>query len=189
MAKRKTKNLRGPKSPLEVAANDSVTSETKSQHDYRMTRYAERDFEGGVSLDGIRLERLACVKALEGLARTHPKRKTPFLEQYHLMAANAYHADLLATEGSRSHAFRERIDSLSHAEGALAYQMDVIQKLGRVERELGADQKSTLDRILIQMPESTMTQIWPDRTHRNKARDLIKAALHNLAILYGLARG
>ena len=188
MAKRKTKNLRGPKSPLELAANDSVTPEAKVQHDYRLTRYAERDFEGGVSLDGIRLERIACVKALEGLARAHPKRKTPFLEQYHLMAANAYHADLLATEGSRSHAFRERIDASSSSEGGLAHRMDVMQKLGHVEAELGAKKKAILDRILVQLPDNTMTQIWPDRTHRNKARDLIKSALHDLAILYGLAR-
>ena len=187
MAKRKNKNLPKHKSPLELAANDSVSHQARLRHEYRMAKFAERDRQGGVGLNGMRLERLACVKALEGLARSHPKRKSPFLEPYHLMAANAYHADLLAIEGRSSHAFKERIDTMHKTESGLTHRLDVLQKIGKVDRELGEDAHLILKRILVDRPDDTLAQIWPNRTDQNKARDLIKSGLCQLAVIYGLA--
>ncbi len=175
-------------SPLETAARESVTAEAKKQNAFKLARFAERDFDGGVSLNSMRLERLACCKALEGLAKKHPKRKTPFLESYHLMAANAYHADCLAIEGHRDTTIRERVDISSKAEGGLAHRMDAMQKLARIKREMDANQKAAIDRVVVTSPDQSMAQIWPERAARNRARVLIKQGLHQLAILYGLVK-
>lgn len=188
MAKRKSKQVPQIRSPLEVAARQSVTDQAQDQYAYSLRHFAERDFEGGVGLNGMRLERLACVKALEGLARSHPKRKFGFLEAYHLMAANAYHADLLALQGHRSSAYKERIDVSSKSEAGLAHRMDVSQKLSRIDQLLSPEDKAVLNRIIIDLPDFTVAQIWPNRTARNKARDHIKSGLHQLAIIYGLIK-
>ena len=175
-------------SPLVRDAEASVTKETRARQSYRLTRYGQKDFDGGVSLMGIRLERLACVKALEGLARKHPKRKAPFLQAYHLMAANAYHADLLAAEGHRNTAFRERVDTPAASDAGLTYRLDVSQKLTQISRRLQAEHADVLRRVISQYPDNSMTEIWPDRSARNKARENLKEALHQLALIYGLAK-
>ncbi len=188
MAKRKVRNMPKARSPLEVAARESVTRETGARHDYVLSYFAERDFEGGVSLNGIRLERRACVKALEGLARKHPKRKKPFLEGYHITAANMYHGDLMAMEGHRDHSYRERIDVSSSSEGGLAHRLDVTARLQRLILVLGQADTAIINRVIVDRPDSSMAEIWPDRTDRNKARDRIKEALTKLAIHYGLVK-
>lgn len=143
-------------------------------------------FEGGVSLNGMRLERLACVKALEGLARKHPKRKTVFLENYHLMAASAYQGDLLAMEGHRNSAYRERIDVSSSGDGGLVRRLDAAERLTYIKSKLPKEELTALDVIITKMPENSMAEIWPGRTDRNKARDYLKGGLHKLAVIYGL---
>lgn len=192
MAKRRKKRaaqkVPKSKSPLEQIARDSVTSETRHRNAYKMVRFAEKDFEGGVSLNGMRLERLACVKALEGLARKHPKRKTLFLQAYHLMAATQYHGDILAAQGHRDGTYRERIDVSSRSEGGLSQRLDVSRRLLRAAEALEPEELACLNAIIRDKPEATMVDLWPNRTQRNTARELIKSGLHELAVFYGIAR-
>ncbi len=192
MARRRKKGpspkLAKARSPLEQIAKDSLTPEARERHAYRLTRFAEKDFEGGVSLNGMRLERLACVKALEGLARKHPKRKTVLLQAYHLMAASQYHGDLLAAQGQSSSTFRERIDVSSRSEGGLTTRLDVSRRLLRAAERLEPEELACLNRVISDRPENTMAEIWPNRTERNTARELIKSGLHELAVFYGLVK-
>ena len=188
MARRKNKSVPHTPSPLEQIARESITPEAASRQAYRLTRFAEKDFEGGVSLNGMRLERLACVKALEGLARKHPKRKTLFLQAYHLMAASEYHGDILAAQGHRSNAFRERIDISARSEGGLGRRLDVSRRLLRAAEVLEPEELACLNKIIRDCPEESMADLWPNRTARNTARELIKSGLHELAVFYGIVR-
>ncbi len=197
MAKRKKKSAaravpqsRSPqsRSPLEQLARDSITEQARDRHSYQMVRFAEKDFEGGVSLNGMRLERLACVKALEGLARKHPKRKTLFLQAYHLMAASRYHGDVQAAQGHRSSTFRERIDVSASREGGLTRRLDVSRRLLRTAEALEPEELAVLNRVIRDRPDESMADIWPNRTERNTARELIKSGLHELAVFYGIVR-
>lgn len=176
------------RSPLEQLAQDSVTAETRARQSYRLVRFAEKDFEGGVSLNGMRLERLACVKALEGLARKHPKRKSVFLEAYHLMAASEYHRDILAAQGHRDNSYRERIDVSSRSEGGLTQRLDVSRRLLRAAEVLEPEELACLNRIIRDKPDSTMSELWHNRSERNTARELIRSGLHELAVFYGLVK-
>ena len=188
MARKKRKGAPPSKSPLEVLARQSITPETGARQAYILTRFAEKDFEGGVSLNGMRLERLACVKALEGLARKHPKRKTLFLQAYHLLAASQYHSDIFASRGHRSHVFRERIDVSSRSEAGLSRRLDVSRRLLRAAEVLEPEELACINRIIRDMPDSSMADIWSNRTERNTARELIKSGLHELAVFYGIVR-
>ena len=184
----RARTLPASRSPLQQMARESITPEARERNHYKYVSFAEKDFEGGVSLNGVRLERLACVRALEGLARKHPKRKSLFLQPYHLMAANQYHGDILAAQGHRSHAFRERIDVSSRSEGGLSSRLDVSRRLLRAAEILEPEELACLNRIMRDNPDNTMAEIWPNRTQRNTARELIKSGLHELAVLYGLSR-
>lgn len=186
--KRAAQKLPKSRSPLEQIARDSITAETRARQSYRLVRFAEKDFEGGVSLNGMRLERLACVKALEGLARKHPKRKSVFLEAYHLMAASQYHGDILAAQGNRDNSYRERIDVSSRSEGGLTRRLDVSRRLLRAAEVLEPEELAFLNRVIRDKPDSTMAELWPNRTERNTARELIKSGLHELAVFYGLVK-
>ena len=192
MAKRRKKTaarkLAASRSPLEQIARDSVTAETRAQQVYRLVKFAEKDFEGGVSLNGMRLERLACVKALEGLARKHPKRKSIFLESFHLLAASQYHGDLLSAQGHRDNSYRERIDVSSRSEGGLSARLDVSRRLLRAAEVLEPEELSCINRILRDRPDNSMAELWRNRTERNSARELIKSGLHELAVFYGIVR-
>lgn len=191
MAKRKRKGAKPvPKSrsPLEQLARDSITPETDKRNGYKLVHFAEKDFDGGVSLNGMRLERLACVKALEGLARKHPKRKTLFLQAYHLMAASQYHGDLQAVQGQRSNTYRERIDVSSRSEGGLTRRLDVSRRLLRAAEVLEPEELACINTVVRDRPDESMADIWPNRTQRNTSRELIKSGLHELAVFYGLAR-
>lgn len=192
MAKRRKKGAaqKLPKSysPLAQIARDSVTDEARAQQAYRLTNFAEKDFDGGVSLNGMRLERLACVKALEGLARKHPKRKLNFLNGHHLMAASQYHADILAAQGHRDNSYRERIDISSRSEGGLSRRLDVSRRLLRAAEALEPQELACLNTIIRDKPGKSMIDIWPNRTERNTARELIKSGLHELAVFYGIVR-
>ncbi len=191
MARRKRRPTSKPvrsRSPLEQIAKDSITPETGAQQGYKLVRFAEKDFDGGVSLNGMRLERLACVKALEGLARKHPKRKSRFLEAYHLMAGSHYHADLLAAQGHRNATYRERIDISSQGEGHITRRLDISRRLLRAAEKLEPEELACLNRAIRDRPDATMAEIWPNRTERNTARELIKSGLHELAVFYGIVR-
>jgi len=188
MSRRKNRSAPQTPSPLEKIARESVTPEAANRQTYRLTRFAEKDFEGGVSLNGMRLERLACVKALEGLARKHPKRKTLFLQAYHLMAASQFHGDVLAAQGHRSNAFRERIDISTRSEGGLGRRLDVSRRLLRAAEVLEPEELACLNRVIRDRPDKSMADIWPNRTERNTARELIKSGLHELAVFYGIVR-
>jgi len=188
MKKRSRKGLPPAVSPLVQLARDSATPETQAQHVFGVVRFAEKDFEGGVSLNGMRLERLACVKALEGLARKHPKRKSIFLEAYHLVAANQYHSDILAAQGHRDNSYRERIDVSSRSEGGLSQRLDVSRRLLRTAEALEPEELACLNIIIRDKPDSSMTDIWPNRKERNTARELIKSGLHELAVFYGMVK-
>jgi len=189
MAKKKRKSIPAARSPLEQVARDSLTGESKRQQAYRLVRFAEKDFEGGISLNGMRMERLACVKALEGLARKHPKRKSIFLEHYHLMAASQYHSDLLAAQGQSSTTFRERIDVNADRDGGLHRRLDISRRILHAAEKLEPEELTVLHRIIRDRPDNTMAEIWPNRTERNTARELIKSGLHELAVFYGLIKG
>jgi len=191
MARRKRKStpkLVQSRSPLEQIARDSIPPETGQQQAYKLVRFAEKDFEGGVSLNGMRLERLACVRALEGLARKHPKRKSLFLQSYHLMAASQYHGDLLQAEGYRNKSYRERIDVSSRSESGIARRLDISRRLLRAAEKLEPEELACINTIIRDHPDSTMAEIWPNRTQRNTARELIKSGLHELAVFYGLVK-
>ncbi|NNE58054.1 MAG: hypothetical protein HKN36_08110 [Hellea sp.] len=188
MAKGKPRAGAQSRSPLEVAARDSIPDASRQNQSYKLVRFAEKDFEGGISLNNMRLERLACVKALEGLARKHPKRKIPVLQAYQLMAANAYHADLEALQGHQSSTFRERVDSLTRKEGGLIHRLDKFNKINYIKHQLNDEQAAVLAIILQKMPDKSLAEIWPNRTQRNRARNLIQSALHELALIYGLVK-
>lgn len=191
MGRRKRKPSAKPapsRSPLEQVARDSITPEAAQRQNYKLVRFAEKDFEGGVSLDGMRLERLACVKALEGLARKHPKRKTLFLSPYHLLAASQYHGDIQSVQGQRSSTYRERIDVSSRSEGGLTRRLDVSRRLLRAAEVLEPEELACINQVIRDRPDESMAEIWPSRTERNTARELIKSGLHELAVFYGLVR-
>ncbi len=191
MAKRKRKaapKLVASKSPLEQIARDSITPETGIRQSYKLVRFAEKDFEGGVSLNGMRLERLAPVKALEGLARKHPKRKTLFLQSYHLLAASQYHGDLLSAEGHRNNTYRERIDVSASGDTGINRRLDISRRLLRAVEKLEPEELASLNKVIRDYPDGTMAEIWPIRTERNTARELIKSGLHELAVFYGMVK-
>jgi len=175
-------------SPLVIQARESLSKQAQQRYGYKIHHYAEKDFEGGISLNGVRLERLACVKALEGLARSHPRRKTRFLDEFHLIAANLYHADILFSIGHRSLAFQERVDISRSGDGGISRRLEVLDRLEQIAKTLDLAEHSVLTRIMRDMPDHTMAQIWPNRNERNASRDLIKSALHKLAIYYGIIR-
>jgi len=185
MAKTKQKRSKYTPSPLRIAAEQSLTPQARQQAGFMVCQFQERGLDGGV-LDGMRLEKISCVRALEGLVRKHPKAKRAFLDPIHLMAANAYHADLIAISGQRSHVIREAIDVSSDAEAALLYRLEARSKLFQIQSKMPAEQKSLLDQIMIDFPDATLVSIWPNRTQRDRAKDKIKSALDLLAVEYGL---
>ena len=185
MAKIKHRKRANTPSPLKIAAEQSLPPEARQHAAFIARRFQERGLDQGV-MDGMRMEKIACVRSLEGLARRHPKSRSAFLDPIQLMAANAYHADLQDVRGQRSHAVRESIDVSSDVEATLLYRVEARQKLTRIQNRMPQELKSVLEEILVKFPDSTLVSIWPNRSQRDKSKASIKAALDWLAVEYGL---
>ncbi len=175
-------------SPLLVAAENSISPQARQHAGYHPQNFIERGRDGGL-LDNIRLEKLACVRPLEGLARKHPKAKKAYLEPYHLMAANAYQADLDGAKGQVSHMVREVIDVSSDVEGAFIYRLEARQKLAAVQNRMPGPLLRTMNVVLVEKSDRPLAAIWPNRSDRDHAKSEIKKALTWLAIEYGLISG
>ena len=188
MAKTKNRIKKPQPSPLKIAAEGSLNTEARQHAEYRVVPFQERGLDRGV-LDGMRMEKIACVRALEGLARRHPKARRAYLDPVHLMAANAYHADLVAFQGQKSHALREAIDVSTDVEASILYRVEARQKLIRIQNRMPAELKNVLDQILIRTPDATLVSIWSNRSERDKAKVQIRAGLEYLAVEYGLVGG
>ncbi len=175
-------------SPLVISAEASLPPEARLHADYKAQWFQERDLEGGI-MDGVRMERISCVRALEGLARRHPKAKSAFLKPYHLMAANAYHADLLGVRGQKSHELRESIDVSTDVELAMIYRVEAQAKLVKIQNRMPSDLKHVMDTVLVSFPDQSLNRIWPNRSERDKMKAKIKEGLEFLAHIYGLTSG
>ena len=188
MAKTKSKYKTRQVSPLVTAAEQTISNPGVRRQAFIPRWFKERGLDGGM-LDNVRMEKIACIRPLEGLARCHLKARRAFLQPHHLMAANAYHADLLALRGQRSHEVREAIDFSADVEAALVYRVEAAQKLSRIQNQMPNEQLNVLDTIFVQRPDHTLARIWPNRSDRDHAKEKIRSALDFLAVEYGLMTG
>ena len=185
MARSKFKKKVQHISPLVSAAEQTIANRSSQGKAFEARWFKEHSRDGKM-LDNVRMERIACVRPLEGLARCHAKAKKPFLEHFHLMAANAYHADLIAVQGQGSHEIREAIDVSSDMEIALLYRVEAAQKLKQIQNHLGPIEHKVLERVMISGSDQTLAKLWPKRSERDHAKEHIRSALSELAKIYGL---
>jgi hypothetical protein len=168
----------------EIEAEATLNPFTRQHTNYERVTFSERDMDGGL-MEGTHMMRLAPVRALEGLAVTHPKRDRPFLCSSQVMAANKYHDLLEAAHGRMNHEINAKVDKSGNPDGRTLTHLEANDRLSRVHRRMAIDHRAVLDLIYIQRPKSTMANIWPNRTLRNRSREIIGDALAWLAVEFG----
>lgn len=185
--KRSLKASRKPQlSATEIAAETSLSPQARQQAYFIRTAYAERDHEGGM-MDGHHLRRAAPVRGLESLVKPNAKRKTPFLEFFHLEAARRYHADIEKAQGYHSHELREFVQGGGGArDGAQIARLEASDRLERIRLRMDPRLRGPLDMVMIHHPDRMLSQIYLSRRARDTAKIKIKHALSWLAVEYGL---
>ncbi|GLQ20378.1 hypothetical protein GCM10007854_13330 [Algimonas porphyrae] len=186
MAKRKRRQrLTKPVlSPIMIAAEASLTAEAREHFKFRSERFAERDLEQG-TMDGARMRRVACARALEGLVVKQHKASAPFLDPVHAQAASIYQGDLDACHGGQSHEIVERVHMSGSPDMAQCYQIDCLNRVARIGNRMCPDQNRSV-RLVLEHRNQSLSRLWPNRAQRNAARYRIRDGLDWLAQEYGL---
>lgn len=187
--KRKPKQRLTKRQPpaTEIQAENSLPAEARQHASYAVERFAMRDAEGSASnaLDGHRMRRVACAKALEGLVVKQPRSEEPFLTPVQAQAASVYQGDLDACHGGQSHEINERVQMSGSPDLAQCYQLDCLNRVARIGHRMHPDQNKAV-RTVIENREMSLSALWPERTAQRRAKELIRDGLDWLAQEYGL---
>lgn len=189
MAKNRTKRkpTKRQLSATEIEAEGKLALEARQHAAYAIERFAMKDAQGDAqnALDSHRMRRVACAKALEGLAVIHHRAKQPFLDPIHLQAASVYQGDLDACHGGGSHEIVERVQSSGSPDLAQCYQLDCLNRVARIGHRMDPAQNKAV-RIVLENRDMSLTRLWPERTAQRYAKERIKDGLVWLAREYGL---
>ena len=149
-------------SATEIEAEKSLPPEAREHAAYAIERFAMRDADGSTSnaLDGHRMRRVACAKALEGLVVKQPRSEGPFLTPVQAQAASVYQGDLDACHGGQSHEINERVQMSGSPDLAQCYQLDCLNRVARIGHRMHPDQNKAV-RTVIENRDMSLSALWP----------------------------
>jgi len=128
-------------------------------------------------MSGARMERIAPVRALEGLARINPKSDKPYLTPIMILASRKYYILMEAAKGKLNHEIIEPVDKSVDSDGRLVSHLTANDRFTRLRLKMPMDFSAMADLLYVKMPDRSLTQIWPNKTLRENSKVIIRDTL------------
>ena len=187
MKKSKQRKTRRRLTATQINAEATVSPWLRRHGTFEREAFTDRDNEEGLQ-DNSRMRRVSPVKVLERMATTRGREPKPFLDRYHMEAANRLHGLIEASQGGMSHEILERVQS-SRGDGYVEKKAIAAIELEAVYKGLPPDATIYLRKVFGPWADFPLSAWFPDkgkRRQRAKEKENIRLALEELARYFGL---